>query len=61
MTIEKARKILGKKADHWTDERLALHIRRLSIIADIAAECAIKRFSLQNTTDSVHTNKQNTL
>lgn len=42
MTIEKARKILGKKAEKMTDEEVSRLINTLRTLADIAIDQVIK-------------------
>jgi hypothetical protein len=43
MTIEKARKILGKKAENYTDEQIQEILNTLTVLADIAIDQAVAK------------------
>ena len=45
MTIDKARKLLGKKYETLTDQEVELHVKKLRVFAGALADAVLEKFS----------------
>lgn len=52
MTIKKARKLLGKKYEHLSNEEVLLRIKKLGVFAEALVDATLRKIDTINTNET---------